>query len=42
MSTFGILFFLLMGGLVFFAYTRIISFTKSRKTEKRILMLLYL
>ncbi len=42
MSTFGILFYLLLGGLTFFAYAKIISFTKSRKTEKRFLVLLYL
>jgi len=42
MSTFGILFFLVLGGLVFFALARIISFTKSRKTEKRFLAMLYL
>ena len=42
MSTFGILFFLLLGGLVFFALTKIIAFTKSRKTEKRFLAMLYL
>jgi hypothetical protein len=42
MSTFGILFYLLLGGLTFFAYAKIISFTKSRKAEKRFLVLLYL
>ena len=42
MSTFGILFFLLLGGLIFSSFTRIYSFTKTRKTEKRFLMLLYL
>ena len=42
MSTFGILFYLLLGGLIFFAYAKIISFTKSRKAEKRFLVLLYL
>ena len=42
MSTFGILFFLLLGGLVFFALARVISFTRSRKTEKRFLAMLYL
>lgn len=41
MSTFGILFYLLLGGLVFFALARIISFTKSRKMEKRFLAMLY-
>ncbi len=42
MTTTGILFFLLLGGLVFFAFGRIISFTKSRKSEMRFLVLLYL
>ena len=42
MTTSGILFFLLLGGLVFFAFSRIISFTKSRKSELRFLVLLYL
>jgi hypothetical protein len=42
MTTTGILFFLLLGGLVFFAFGRIISFTKSRKSELRFLVLLYL
>jgi len=41
MSTFGILFFLILGGLIFTAITRIYSFTKNRKIEKRFLMLLY-
>jgi Ca2+/Na+ antiporter len=42
MSTFGILFFLLLGGLVFFGLARIMSFTKSRKPEKRFLAMLFL
>ena len=42
MTTTGILFFLLLGGLVFFAFSRIISFTKSRKGELRFVVLLYL
>ncbi len=42
MSTFGILFFLLLGGFVFFAFAKIMAFTKSRKKEKRFLAMLYL
>jgi len=42
MSTFGILFFLFLGGLAFLAFSRIISFAKSRKTGKRFLVLLCL
>jgi len=42
MTTLDILFFLLLGGLIFFAYAKLISFTKTRKTEKRFLVLLYL
>ena len=42
MTTTGILFFLLLGGLLFFAFGRIISFTKSRKSELRFRVLLYL
>ncbi|MBW1945369.1 MAG: hypothetical protein JRJ51_21415, partial [Deltaproteobacteria bacterium] len=42
MSTFGILFFLILGGLAFFAFARVISFAKSRKAEKRFLVLLFL
>ncbi len=42
MSTFGILFFLFLGALAFFAFSRIISFAKSRKTGKRFLVLLCL
>ena len=42
MSTFGILFFLFLGGLAFLAFSRIISFAKSRKTGKRLPVLLCL
>lgn len=42
MTTLSMLFFLLLGGLIFFAYAKLISFTKTRKTEKRFLVLLYL
>ncbi len=42
MTTTGIIFFLLLGGLLFFAFGRIISFTKSRKGDLRFLVLLYL
>ncbi len=42
MSTYGILLYLIMGGLVFFGFSRIRSFTRSRKAEKRFVALVYL